>query len=93
MHFGFTKSVLVLAVPLFLMGWLFRSGEMAFTRAAAPVIVMVLVLVPVFIVVDLWKHYQWKRLAHPGSGSMRRKLLPRRLRLGNVIARLLTRQR
>lgn len=93
MHFGFTKSALLLGAALFLIGWLTRSGEMALTRAVAPVMFMLAVCVPVFIVLDLWRFYKWKRLAHPASGSLpqmpRRLLQPSR----SAIARLLSRLR
>lgn len=61
MKFGFTKSVLLMAVFFSAFG-LIKSGSydsVAITHIFAPVFVLLIVLVPIFIIADLlrWKAY------------------------------------
>ena len=88
MNFGYTKSALLMGVVLFVMGWATQSGEMGFTRAAAPVMFMLLVLIPVFIVLDLWKYYQWRKLVRQASGSTCQSPQQQPHQLGSAKARL-----
>lgn len=69
MHWGWTKTVVILAV----VGALFRfahipGGEMAFTRAFAPMIVYALILSPIALILDIRAYFQWKR-GHRALGS------------------------
>jgi hypothetical protein len=88
MNFGYTTSALLMGVVLFLMGWATQSGEMGFTRAAAPVMFMLVVLIPVFIALDLWKYYQWRKLARQASGLTSQNPQQQPHQLGSAKAQL-----